>query len=238
MRSLRHDTMVAIIVCRMDSARLPGKPLRQVAGRPLLEYVLARCRQVEQLADRIVVATSNRPVDDPLATYALRQGLSVFRGAALDVAGRVLACARQHSADWFFRINGDSPFVDPSLLRRACQMAVDEPLDFITNLQPRTFPYGVAVEAVRTDAFERAYAEMDQPEHFEHVTRYLYEHLDDFRWRNLTNSDSDPHAVKLTVDTPEDLHWFREVIRRYGSRWAELSFQEMVAEPSLARRAA
>lgn len=202
----------AIILCRLDSTRLPGKTLMEAGGKPLLWHVISRCRQVSVLRQSVVVATSDRSIDDPIAAYCRRQNLFCYRGRLDDVAHRALSCARACEFDYFFRVNADSPFVDPGLLGAAAEAASGESLDFVTNLKPRTYPYGVSAELLRTTTFESAYRQFSQPGHFEHMTQYYYENLDRFRWRNLLNpAPADPHT-RLTIDTPEDFDRFRDVL--------------------------
>src|SRR6187401_1254787 len=140
----------AIVVARLDSRRLPGKVLADIGGEPLLWYVISRVQLVRAFEGRVVIATSDRPVDDPLADCCQARGWPVFRGSADDVAGRLLACAEHHGWEWFARINGDSPLTDPELLGEACEVASFDDHDFVTNLQPRSFPYGVSAELLRT----------------------------------------------------------------------------------------
>jgi spore coat polysaccharide biosynthesis protein SpsF len=217
------------IVCRLDSQRLAGKVLRRACGRPLLAWVLERVQGVEAISGRLVVATTSRPVDDPIVAYAEGAGYPVFRGDAEDVAGRLLACARAFECDWFYRINADSPFVEPSLLAEAWQVAARGGCDFVTNLLPRSYPYGVSVELIRTEAFERAYRQMTDSADREHVTRFLYRNIDAFRYVNLAREGRDLSALRLTVDTPKDCELFTRAVEALGDRWSEVSYLDAVA---------
>ena len=228
----------AIILCRLDSRRLPGKALHQVGGRPLIDFALQRCRAVAALEGNIVLATSTRDVDDPLADFARENGLWLFRGPTDDVAGRVLACARQFGFRYFVRVNGDSPFLDPSLVDQAVRLAEAGGLDLVTNLVPRSFPYGVSVEVVRTEAFADAFPQMTRPDHREHVTKYLYEQIGLFRYANITCPAGDWSRVRLTVDTPEDLDWFGRMVARFGDDMDRLSYAEALRFLSEGVRAA
>ena len=58
--------IVAVVQARMSSSRFPGKALAPLAGVPLIEVVCRRARSCAAL-DGLVVATSDRPDDDPLA---------------------------------------------------------------------------------------------------------------------------------------------------------------------------
>lgn len=109
----------AVIQARLDSARFPGKALAPLAGRPILSHVIARARRIS-LADDIVLATSDRAVDDPLAALAREEGIAVFRGSLGDVVRRTLDCALTHEFEVVARLCGDSPFLSPGFLTGLC----------------------------------------------------------------------------------------------------------------------
>ena len=225
-----------IIVCRMDSARCPGKVLADVQGSPLLEYVVKRAQQVAS-AD-VFIATSDRSIDNPIADFAEKHGLTTFRGSAQDVANRVLNCALENKLDWFARINGDSPYLSPELIKQGFQRATDEQLDFVTNLSPRSYPYGIACEVLRTDFFNQQVPTFDQPRYREHVTLRIYEQLPSIRYRNLSLADANLSQHRMVVDTPEDLSLFRSHVALAGKRWQEVSFQDVISWTTPVRRAA
>ena len=193
-----------VVFSRMDSARLPGKALQPIAGRALLGRVIDRARRSQQ-GGAIVVATSDRDVDGEIASFAAAEGVRVFRGATNDVAGRALACAEEYGFARLVRISGDSPFFDPALIDVLMAMADHDDLDLATNVFPRSFPVGSSVEVVSRDALRRVVAESDDPADREHVTRYLYQHADSFRIRNLAAPDDRFAGISLGVDAPGDI---------------------------------
>ena len=65
-----------------------------------------------------MVATSNSKNDDRLVEYIQSLNIEVFRGAAHDVLDRAVSCASYLGVDKFIRINGDSPLIDPELLKK------------------------------------------------------------------------------------------------------------------------
>jgi spore coat polysaccharide biosynthesis protein SpsF len=217
----------AIILCRLDSKRLPGKVLADVAGKPLLWYVLSRCLAVRCL-DKVFVATSDRLVDNPIDDYCRSQGYRIFRGPAEDVAARLLLCAEQAGLDYFFRVNADSPCLKPRLLEQALGLSRNGDWDLITNLHPRSFPYGISVELLKTSSFRKAYPAMVQAGQTEHATQYLYQHLELFRWHNILHSGEDLSSMRLTVDTAEDLHWFRSLVSRTDGAWDRVSYERIL----------
>ncbi|HEX9701701.1 MAG TPA: NTP transferase domain-containing protein [Rhodospirillales bacterium] len=197
-------TIPVLIFARMDSERLPGKALTPVSGRPLLARVIDRVKR--SAAGRpIVVCTSKRAADDPIAALAKREGVGIMRGATADVLGRALACAGEKGFDHVVRISGDSPFIDPALIDRMIAIHRDEKPDLTTNVAPRTYPPGASVEVIAVAALRRAAAETDDAGDREHVTRYLYAHPAAFSIRNERAPAGRYDGVSLTVDTPADM---------------------------------
>lgn len=206
---------VAIVVARMDSTRLPGKVLRDACGRPVIDYVLTRTSRIKGI-NQVVVATTTRSVDDPLVAYLLARNTLCFRGAADDVAKRLLDCAREYEADHFIRVNADSPFVDYELIDEALKVCFERELDFVTNLIGRTFPYGIAVEIIRTQMFEQIYPHITHASEREHPTKYLYNHLALFRTWSMTSPHPDLASIRLVIDTPEDFVMFQRLVTALG----------------------
>lgn len=220
--------IIAIVPARMDSTRLPGKPLRLLHGKPLLEHVLNRARCIPGLS-AVVLATTARAIDDPLVEFAEQNRVAAFRGPQDDVALRFLECARLFHADGFIRANGDSPFLDAALIGRGVEACSSEDLDFVTNLVGRTYPYGIAVEIVKTKTFAQLYPRLTLDSEREHVTSYFYQHLDEFKVYRLTSARPELGSARLTVDTETDLRKLQYVCERLGAAVATAGF-EKVAE--------
>ncbi len=193
-----------LVQARMSSSRFPGKVLAPLNGRPLIAHVLSRiCEAVPR--ERVVLATSEDATDDPLAAYAGDAlGVTVFRGSLGNVVGRFQACLRMHPGEWFVRICGDSPAIDPSLLSWMLERVSDD-LDLLTNVAERTFPRGESVEIVRTRTFLDWVTDELLPDEREHVTLRFYRHPERYRIHNVFAADSSLSGRRLVVDTPEDL---------------------------------
>lgn len=224
----KASRVVGVVIARMDSSRLPGKVLMRVAGMSLFELACARAARSSAL-DRVALATSDRSCDDPLVAEATRLGLPVYRGDVNDVAGRVAACAGGLGATHFVRLNGDSPFPDPVLIDAGVGIALAEDADLVTNLRPRSYPYGVAVEVVRLASFQAALPSFAVAER-EHVTQHLYLNADRFRILSLPPASlPDLESVRLTVDEQADLARIARIADRLGDRLCGADYLEVVA---------
>lgn len=214
------------VQARLTSQRLPGKVLIEVAGRPLLAYLLerlARCRRVS----RIVVLTSRDPADDPLAAFCRRQGAECFRGDLHNVAGRFADALDYYGFGAFVRISGDSPLLDQALVDRAIDEFQTGNHDLVTNVFPRSYPTGQSVEVVSAEAFRRALAAMSEPIHLEHVTPYLYENHHGFRIFNISVTP-ELREVRLSVDTKADLDVFSRILGRMNKPHWQYGLSEIV----------
>lgn len=198
-----------LLMARLDSRRLPGKVLMQMAGRPLLQLAAERLAR-SSLGAHIILATSDRPVDDPIADWARGFGLPVHRGPAEDVAQRCLDAARNAGWQWFLRVSGDSPLIAPEAVDSVAEFYRQELPDIASNVFPRIHPPGLSAEAVSVAALARLLAETDDPQDREHVTRGFYAKPD--RWRITAVPPTDilwPQGLHLAVDTPDDLAFVR-----------------------------
>ena len=88
---------VIIVQTRMTSTRLPGKVLKKVLDKPLLEYQIERLRRVKR-AREIVIATTNNDTDQPIVDLCRRLSVPYFRRPEQDVLARYYGEAREHRA--------------------------------------------------------------------------------------------------------------------------------------------
>jgi len=117
----------------MSSSRLPGKVLKLINGKPMLQHVVERVRR-SQMVDEVMVATTSESSDDPLAAYCQENGIAVFRGQMQDVLDRFYQAAKIAQADVVVRITADCPVIDPGLIDDLVRQFLASKVDFATNL--------------------------------------------------------------------------------------------------------
>jgi spore coat polysaccharide biosynthesis protein SpsF len=195
--------VVAIVQARMSSRRFPGKVLTPFKGLPILEHVLTAVECVLS-RQRVILATSSDPSDDPIAAFAARRQTNVVRGDLDNVLDRFQTAARGCDAEWLLRVSADSPLLDPAVLRRVMRSAAAD-VDVVTTTRPRTFPKGRNAEMVRRQALLAIDAGRATPEEREHVTLFFYNRPTEFRIRNVESGQPQWADLNLAVDTPADL---------------------------------
>jgi spore coat polysaccharide biosynthesis protein SpsF len=191
-----------IVQARMTSTRLPGKVLQPLAGEPMLTRLVDRLRRVKH-ADGLVIATTTNATDDPIAALCAEQGVPCHRGSEHDVLSRYADAAGLHGAEVVVRITSDCPLIDPALIDQVIAVYEEGDSDYVSNMLPPTWPYGMAVEVFSASALTQAHAEATQAAEREHVTPFLYWHPERYRLRNVA-SPVDLSHHRWTVDTPED----------------------------------
>lgn len=201
-----------ILLARLDSRRLPGKGLMDLAGRTVLGRAVDRLRRCDVVQD-MILATTDRPVDDPLELWADGEGVAVYRGDTNDVAGRCLAACVSNELDWFIRICGDSPMIDPHVVDRVAgtYLGADEP-DLASNVFPRAYPIGCSAEAVSRAAMTRICAETNDLGYLEHVTLWAYENKARYRIASVSPGHDRYADRSIAIDTQEDLDRARGLI--------------------------
>lgn len=215
-----------VIQARYSSARLPGKVLRPLGGRPMLGWLLERMRAVPE-AGCVVVATSDRPEDDPVAEYGRASGALVHRGPLEDVLGRFAGAAAAFVLEPVVRVSGDSPLLDPGIVSKALRLYGEGGADLVTNVQVRSYPKGQSVEAIGAAALRAAAAEARAAEEREHVTPYFYAHRERFRIRNFALQPA-AADLRLCVDTEEDFERIEAVAARVASSGGGYGLEEVM----------
>jgi spore coat polysaccharide biosynthesis protein SpsF len=195
--------MLAILQARTSSSRLPGKVLRPILGVPMLARQIERLKRSAAI-DRIVVATSDQPSDDPLQALAADWGVLLHRGPLDDVLARFAGAVARFGPDdaHVLRLTGDCPLADPALIDAAVAAHLRTGADLTHVSQGWTYPKGLDVEVVRTAVLLAAHAEAAEPDEREHVTLFIHRRPQRFAVRSLTRDP--PLRYRWTVDTPED----------------------------------
>jgi spore coat polysaccharide biosynthesis protein SpsF len=203
--------LTAIILVRLDSKRLPNKAFLKLGKVGLLERVVKRLASDKFFQP--IIATTRRKVDDPLEDLAKKYGIKIFRGSLKNVSKRIIDCIKTFNVDFFARINGDSPFIQLHLLKRGYRLLKKGNYDFVTNISPRSFPYGMSVEIFQAGSFIKSMLKNKDPYYCEHVTPYFYDNKKKFKYKNILFKVGQKYTdVRLVVDTREDLDLLRKMI--------------------------
>ena len=236
------NRILGVIPARLASTRLPLKVLREIAGKPLLAWVVEAARACPQF-DQVLVATDSEEVADLCRKIAV--SFELTSPALPSGTDRLHAVAQVHDAGIYVNIQGDEPMLRPehiaALLRPFEHAHVD-----VTTLKARCTQENIAnpnaVKVVTaTDGralyFSRATIPYDRdgssPPYWKHIGLYAYrkvalnrfptlpasslectERLEQLRFlENGINVYVEPTDYDtIGVDTEADLHLVEQIL--------------------------
>ncbi len=193
--------ILAIVQARMGSARLPGKVMKKVLGKPLIEHLLKRLKKSEKI-NKIVVATSREKNNDKLCQYLKNFGLDVYRGKEEDVLDRYYQVALQYRPDIVVRITGDCPLIDYKVVDKVINYYEEHEFDYVSNVIPPTYPDGLDTEVFSFSVLEDAWRNAMLKSEREHVTPYIV-NSGRFKIGNV-EAETDFSEKRWTLDRKED----------------------------------
>ncbi len=194
-------SVLGVIQCRFSSSRLPGKCLRELAGLPLLEWVIRRMQRSKALS-KLVLATTDMSADDPVAELGEALDIPVVRGEVDDLLARYMRVLDSHPAEITVRITADNPLTCPDWMDRQIAWFVTQGHDY-TQLQD--CPYGSGTDTFSSDGLRLACREADAKAHREHINQFFLTQPSRFKLgaMELPGMLRRPD-VRVTVDTPHD----------------------------------
>jgi 3-deoxy-manno-octulosonate cytidylyltransferase (CMP-KDO synthetase) len=134
---LRTSTLraVAVIPARFASSRLPGKPLADIAGRPMIEHVYRRAAEARGI-DAVVVATD----DERIAAAVEKFGGIARLTQATHRTGtdRIAEVARDLSCDILVNVQGDLPLIEPGMISEVLEPLISDPAVTMSTLRQAT----------------------------------------------------------------------------------------------------
>jgi spore coat polysaccharide biosynthesis protein SpsF len=216
--------IVAIIQARLGSTRTPGKTMKLIADKPLLEYSVERAKQARYV-DKVIVATTTSDKDNLISEWCKEKGIASFRGSEDDVLDRYFQTASYFKADIIVRITSDCPFVDPQIIDLLILTLKVFGADYASNrIKKRTWPHGLDTEIFTYEALNNAWKDAREEREREHVTPYIIGHPELFKLIEVP-LEEDLSRYRLTVDYPEDLEFTRIIVEKYNANkmnWREI----------------
>ncbi|NME95933.1 NTP transferase domain-containing protein [Clostridium cochlearium] len=196
--------VVCIVQARVGSTRLPGKVLKKICGKTVLEHDIDRLKRIKNI-DEIIIATTTLEKDNAIVKECQRLGVKCFRGSEEDVLSRYYYAAKENNADVVVRVTSDCPLIDPEVSEKIIQYYLDnkDKYDYVSNTIERTYPRGLDTEVFSFEALEKSYNEAKKQYEREHVTPYIYQNADKFKMVQYKN-ERDYSNYRWTLDTQED----------------------------------
>lgn len=217
-----------MVQTRMFSSRFPGKVMRLLAGRPMIDHILDSLSRSKEITDLIVLTTTNEQ-DDVLVKHLKKNNWKYFRGDENDVLKRYYKAAVKYNADYIIRITADNPLIDHTIVDKVIKKAIEKKVDYAANDLINTYPQGYRVEIISKRALGEIEEKAKDNLSREHVTLYLIKNQKKFNVLNISAPKSLTFPeFRLTVDTIEDFNLIQEIFKNLYSENKSIKCREVV----------
>lgn len=122
---------VVIIPARMAATRFPGKPLVDLCGKPMIQWVYERASEAAGVS-RVIVATCDVDIADVVKGFGGEVAMTSSRHRS--GTDRLAEAAADLDADIIVNVQGDEPLIDPASIELALEPFACDPKVVMTSL--------------------------------------------------------------------------------------------------------
>ncbi|MBV4416553.1 cytidylyltransferase domain-containing protein [Clostridium tyrobutyricum] len=222
-----YNNIVCIVQARIGSTRLPGKVLKKICGKTVLEHDIDRLKRVKNI-DKIVIATTTLEKDNAIVEEAKKLNITYFRGSEEDVLSRYYYAAKENNADIIVRVTSDCPLIDSEITARTIDFYLSNDYDYVSNTYVQTFPRGLDTEVFSFYFLKKAFKETTKKIYREHVTSYFWKNPEKFLigcYRNQV----DYSKYRLTLDTEQDFKLIKVIYEKLYYKNNNFGLNEIIS---------
>ena len=204
--------VLAIIQARYNSTRFPGKVVKKINNKTVLEILIKRLSASKHIS-KIIVACSDNSSDKEIVNVCKKLRINYFIGSENDVLDRFYNAAKKYRASNILRITADCPLIDSNIVDKIIDNFFLKNVDYASNVNPPTFPDGLDAEVFKFAVLKEAYTKTKQLTEREHVTPFIINNKK-FKKFNLKNSKNYA-SLRLVFDEKEDFILIEKIINNF-----------------------
>jgi spore coat polysaccharide biosynthesis protein SpsF len=226
---MNKKKIIAVIIAREGSSRLPGKAIGEVHRQPMIGHIIDRLRGCKLISEVIVATTINKE-DDAIANFASQKSVICFRGHPEDVLDRLFHAVVNIEFDALIEVGGDCPFISSDLLYEGIEHYLNnsDSVDFVSNalLPPYTYPDGYDFILLTKSTLQSLHNNaILQSERFQPF-QFLIKNAAQFRSISFKSANSFNHW-RWTLDYPEDLEFVKLVYKELYDEDPHFGFEKI-----------
>lgn len=210
--------VVASIEARMGSSRLPGKTMKKILDKSMLELMIERIKNCKMI-DQIIIATSNSKNDDIIENLAQKLSVTCFRGSEDDVLERVLCAVQSVDGEIIVELWGDTPLIDPFIIDKMVKFFLDNKYDCVGTVLPnfeKSYPLGISALIFPTKILDEVEKITQNPDDRENVSNYIYEHPQQYKLAPLPcPPELNYPELRLVVDEADDFELIKIIFEHF-----------------------
>ncbi len=227
-----NENIVAFVVARLSSSRLPGKQLKKIGDRRIIDWTIENVKK-SKFVNKIVIATTDEKDNRPLVDVAKEHKIDTFlyNGDINDVVGRLAKAAINFDADVPILISGDCPLIwTESLDKMIEKILQDKKLDAVhlcLKEKQHTIHEGMGV--FRKKCWQLTDKLSDKPNLREHQFPIIGLKPEYFNTDCVVDDDIFYKVRhRMSVDTPADLKFMNVVYYELKNKDLEFNMLNVV----------
>ena len=208
----------AVIQARMGSTRLPGKVLKKIDGKPILQYQIERIKK-SKLINQIIIATTKEKKDKKIENLAKKMNIKCFRGSTNDVLGRVAGAIKKFKVDIHVELISDSPFSDPKIIDKIIYFFLRKRkiYHYVSNGMKLTYPSGMEVSVCDAKKFLQVNNKVRKNDRMrEHVEVNFTKNMNIKKCNLIAPKKFYNPNIFLEIDTPKDFIMISKIIKHFN----------------------
>ena len=215
-----------IVQARLGSKRLPGKVLKKINGKTILEYVINRLKKTK-LSNNIIVATTNREEDKKIIKVAKKTNCHTFRGSTNNVLNRYYKAAVHYKVKNIVRICSDCPLIDPKIINKVYFFYLKNNYDYVSNKIFPSYPPGMGVEILNFQSLKKANKLTKNSYDKEHVTAYIYKNPKKFKIKNV-GLKKKLLNYRIVLDYIEDFKLISNIQKHFNKQRKDFTLKDII----------
>jgi spore coat polysaccharide biosynthesis protein SpsF len=201
---------IIFIQARENSTRLPGKVLKKLCGKSIIQIIFERMKKIHKI-HKIILITGPQSINNNLTSESKKIGLDYFCGSESNLLDRFYHASKFFEADNIIRITADNPFSDINLINHAIDIFENGNYQILSNNRIRTYPIGLNFEIFTSESLKLAWN--DEKKNFRNTnfsdlimspTKYML-YSGKFINYDLVNNEN-LSKIRLTIDTLDDFN--------------------------------
>ena len=192
--------IIAIIVARSKSKRLPNKALKKICGFATLDHLIRRVKK-SKMVDQIILCTTKYKEDLSIVKIAKKNKIKSFRGENNNVLKRMLSSLKNKKVDHIVRITGDDILIDPDYLDIAIRSHLRTNSDYTDH---KNLPSGTETEIFSLNLLKNIMLTSFSSEDSEYLTNYVIDNKNEYLCNSAPVKYSHKKKIRLTIDTQKD----------------------------------
>jgi len=213
---LEHKVL-AVIVARSKSSRLPGKALANLAGEPAIGHLIKRVLRAKEFGSvtSIAFCTTGDESDDELVNFVSDFPVKIYRGDVEDVLSRMMLAVNDYNDhDVVLRITGDDILIDPYYLNETVKHHLQTNAHYT---DAKDLPSGTEVEVFDSKVLQLLIDLSKDSSGTEYLTNYITDNADQFKTSSYPAPAEHKLDYRLTIDTVEDYSLVSSMIESFRS---------------------